>query len=807
MTYWIRVLAVTSTMLAAACGDSAETTSTTPSPGDSRYDATVTRTTMGIPHITAADFGSLGYGYGYVFAEDNLCVFLEDLVTIRGERSRYFGPDGSYPIRSNSTNTNNVDSDFFWKLMATEAVVDNLRSTASDDVRAATAGYVAGVNRYIRELQAGAHPGRHAACNDAEWLQLLTEDDLYRRYYRLSVIASASALSTEIATAQPPVLSAGKQQTMSEASAAQALQAALPQLDRSTLPYPFGGPLKFGSNMYALGAEATTTGQSMVFGNPHFPWNGTERFYIVHLTIPGTADIMGASLFGVPAVLIGFNDHLAWSHTVSTAYRFSIYHLSMNPLNPLQYFYEGELRDLEAVPLEIEVLEDDGSLSTQSRTLYRSHYGPMMEMTVSGIPVLGWDNLRGYAIRDANAENDRLLDQFFAWDKAQSLSEFKRLQGEILGIPWVNTVASGPGEGVYYGDVTVVPNVPDNMAADCLPPILGPVVNSLVPGLPFLQGNRADCEWRTDDDAPAPGIFGPSNLPTLERSDWVHNCNDSYWLTHPEEPLTGFARVIGDEEAERSLRTRLCILQIQRRLDASDGRPGTGFDLDTLQDIVLSSQIYSAQLARDTALADLCDDSNTEVCAALTAWDGSDNLDAAGGHVWREFFRGARSASDLWTTPFDVNDPVNTPRDLNTGSSDVQQAFSDAQALIESLGIAADAALGTLQHSGVNDAGGSQIPVFGGEGFEGAFTIASSSTLSENGYPVTFGNSYIQSVTWDANGQVQAEGFLTYSQSTDPANPHYSDFTQAYAAKQWQRLPFSAAAIAEDRIEQYRLTE
>src|SRR3546814_4631582 len=56
----------------------------------------------------------------------------------------------------------------------------------------------------------------------------------------------------------------------------------------------------------------------LLWGNPHFPWSGTERLYLAHLTIPGRFDIMGASLYGLPAVLIGFNDHFAWSHTVST---------------------------------------------------------------------------------------------------------------------------------------------------------------------------------------------------------------------------------------------------------------------------------------------------------------------------------------------------------------------------------------------------------------------------------------------------------------------------------------------------------
>jgi len=51
----------------------------------------------------------------------------------------------------------------------------------------------------------------------------------------------------------------------------------------------------------------------------------------------------------------------------------------------------------------------------------------------------------------------------------------------------------------------------------------------------------------------------------------------------------------------------------------------------------------------------------------------------------------------------------------------------------------------------------------------------------------------------DTKGQPQAEGFITYSQSTDSANPHYDDFTKAYSQKQWQKFPFSAADISKQK--------
>ena len=61
-------------------------------PAAHAVDATIRRTTHGIPHIFVDDFAGLGYGYGYAFAQDNLCVLADTYVTVSGERSRSSGP-------------------------------------------------------------------------------------------------------------------------------------------------------------------------------------------------------------------------------------------------------------------------------------------------------------------------------------------------------------------------------------------------------------------------------------------------------------------------------------------------------------------------------------------------------------------------------------------------------------------------------------------------------------------------------------------------------------------------------------------
>lgn len=781
------------------------------------YDVTVRRTSFGVPHINAADYGSMGFGYGYVHAEDNLCVLLEDLITIRGERARYFGRSGdNYLIVANGANASPIDSDFFWKLLATDEAIANLKADIVPEATAATKGFAEGFNLYLSEIKAGQHPGRHAACRGEDWLLEISEDDMYRRYFRLGLLASSSVFVNEIANAQPP--SSSNVPLPVSASA-------ILDLPGDSLPFPLGGDLDIGSNMYALGPKATATGRSMLFGNPHFPWTGTERLYLSHLNV-GDTEIMGASLYGVPAVLIGFNDKFAWSHTVSTAYRFGFYELTLNPADPTQYLYDGEYLQMEAVPITITVKEDDGSLTEESRTLHRSHYGPMLEFAVEDVTIFEWSYAKAYTLRDVNAENTRLINQFFKWNSAKSLEEFIELHASVLGVPWVNTTATGPGKNAYYGDVTVVPHVTDEQARQCSTSPLALAFEQLAPGLPLLDGSRADCEFGTDADAPVPGIFGRANLPVLEREDWVHNCNDSYWATHPAELLTGFAKIIGAENTERSLRTRLCMQQIINELnvgatgDAETTASITPFTHDRLKEAVLSSAVLSEQLARDAVLADYCPGGTllgsagpvdiSSACAVLTAWDGNNNLDSVGGHIWREFWRGASRADLLWTTPYSgsplaTGDPVNTPSGLATFNPQVQRAFADAVTRIESSPFDLDTPLRQIQFSGIHPETSTEdrIPIFGGEGFEGSFTIISAGSLKDSGYNVTFGNSYIQTVTWDQNDQPIADAFVTYSQSTDPASPYFRDMTEAYSRKEWIRLPYQEADIAADTQQTY----
>ncbi len=783
----LSLLAIAVTLSACKIGGSSSDNDD--APAQTSYKATIERTTFGIPHITADDMGGAGYGHGYAIAEDNLCVLADAFVTFNGERSRYFGPDAQAATMGTFGTPPNLEADFFFRLLTNQEAVSAFKQEQPDDLMELTRGFAAGYSRYVEEIQDGEHAGRHADCRNAEWLQTIDEDDVLRRLIALNLAASSANWVTEITSAQPPAPAAAAARTLSApmAQASQALDA-----DRAAVGREEG----IGSNTLAFGGDSTETGRSLLFANPHWYLLGVDRFYQLHMTVPGKLDISGASIMGAPMVLMGFNDNIAWAHTVSTARRFTLYQLQLKAGDPTTYVKDGVDQPLTAHEITVQVMGDDSNLSDVTRTLYSSEYGPMINLSGLGLP--GWSSAAAYTLRDANLENTRAFQNFFAFDQAESLDDFYAKAKEYVGIPWVNTTAIGRDDArALYSDITVVPNVPDSMLAGCLVPGLGQAVLGLVPGLPLLDGSRAACDWKTDTDSAQPGTFGPGNLPSLLSTAYVANMNDSYWLSNPEQPLTGYAGIIGREDYAQSLRTRVGHTLVRDRLNGADGLNGALASSENIRDITLNSRNYSAELLKTEVLAEVCVPAplgaELEACQVLTAWDNTGNLDARGAHVWTAFWEtlsnklaATTPALSLYATPFDAADPINTPRGLSSNGTvrtRVQEAFSEAVAALQNDGIALNARLGDVQKYLKP---GESIEQFGGEGSEGYFTVLR--------------NSYMHVVEFPEGEPVSAYTLLSHSQSSDPASPNYADYTEAYSDKQWHRFPFTREQIEAELV-------
>ena len=793
-------------VVAALVGGSTRATAgeTLDSPGGG-LGATIRTTSHGVPHILASNFAGLGYGYGYVAAKENICVLADTYVTANAERSRWFGPDATYTQGGNGATQTNLNSDFFYQRIKDRGVIADLLALEPPrgprpEIKEAVRGYVAGYNRWLRDT--GVDNITDPRCDGEPWVRPITEMDAYQRFYQLGLIASQGVAIDGIGGAQPP---AGAGPELPSAAAADEM---IGQLGERL---PLGG---IGSNAYGLGRDATENGRGMVLGNPHFPWDGSERFFESQLTIPGKVNVSGGSLLGVPVINIGHTDHLAWSHTVSTAFRFTPFELRLVPGSPTTYLYDGQPREMRADDVTVTVRNADGSLGTRSRTLYSSHHGSILT-SILGLPLFPWTPATAWSLGDANAGNFRYLNHFFEVNMAQSVSELREIQERNQGVPWVNTLAADSEGDAYYSDVSVVPHVTDEKAAVCNTPLGRGTFAAL--GLPVLDGSLSACEWGSDPDAIEPGIFGPGNLPKLFRGDYVTNSNDSYWLSNPAEPLEGFDRIIGDERTERSLRTRSGLVMVEQRLTGSDGRPGDRYTLSQLQDTVFDNRQHAGELWRDE-LAAFCETQPTmvgssgpvdvsEACPVLRAWDLKDDLDSRGAILFRRFATRALGAvpvagtPGLFTNQFDANDAVHTPYGLNIANPVVEQSLADAVTDLRNAGIPLDAPLRDWQYE---RRGSERIPIHGGPGGVGVFNainVGWTGSGANTGYSnVPHGSSFVMAArfTDDPDCPVDTRTILTYSQSTNANSPYFADQTRMFSRKEWKDERFCEEEIAAD---------
>jgi acyl-homoserine-lactone acylase len=769
-------------------------------PAHTRYDVTIRYTEYGIPHITARDYGSLGYGYGYALAKETICTMADTYTTVRAQRSRYFGPDQGYVFRGNGASVNNLNSDFFFQQINDSRTVEKLLAVKGigapkPEIRQTVTGYVAGYNRWLQTNKV-----TDPACAGKPWVTPITEIDAYHRFYQLALLASAGVAIDGIGGAQPPTPSAP-----------------VPTLDTAALAAGLQNEFKglaIGSNAVALGSAATKNGHGLLLGNPHFPWIGSERFFQSHLTIPGKLDVAGGSLLGVPIILIGHTAHQAWSHTVSTSYRFTPFQETLVPGSPTTYLYDGVPTNMTSRTVTVGLPAGKKA----SRTLYATRHGSVFT-SLLGIP-LPWTPVSAFTMGDANAPNFRYLNHFFDVNRAQSTQDVLASLKRNQGIPWVNTIASDDKGDALYADISVTPHVTNAQVQTCATAAGQATFAAL--RLPILDGSRSTCEWGSDPDAVQKGIFGPSHMPYLIRHDYVTNSNDSYWLANPKQPLEGFATIIGDERTPRTTRTRSGLVMVQQVLAKQK------FDRQTMQDLLFSDRQYSWEITKPDVLQ-LCGlfpggfapSSNGPVsvgsaCAVLAKWNGTDTLTARGAVLFRRFWthvvsvpvavQASTQTAPVWKTPFDANDAVNTPRGLNIVNPLVQKAFGDAINDLKGAGIALDAPLGKYQVDVRPD--GTRTPYHGGPGTLGVFNAVAAPWDPAKGYvgQLPHGSSFIQVVSFNGTGCPDARTILTYSQSTNPRSPHYADQTRLFSQSKWVTDHFCAADVARATVQTVHLS-
>jgi len=724
--------------------------------------ADIRRTGFGVPHIRAENERGLGFGIGYAYAQDNLCLLANEIVTVNGERSRYFGPE-----QLTVEERENRVSDVFFQWLNTPQAVNAFWQAQPVEVRDLVEGYAAGYNRYLAERRQQGLPQQ---CQ-GDWVRDIAAEDLVKLTRRLLVEGGVGQFAEALAGATPP------QATAQTENDARAYQLADTRLQRFALDR--------GSNAVAVGSERSFNGRGMLLANPHFPWVGGMRFYQMHLTIPGKLDVMGAALPGLPMINIGFNQHLAWTHTVDSSKHFTLYRLQLDPKDPTRYLLDGQSLPMNKQTVTVQVKQADGQVVPVSRDVYSSQFGPIVQWPGK----LDWNNQFAYSLRDANLDNDRVLKQWYAMNRAGNLKDLQDSVHTIQGIPWVNTLAVDDKGQTLYMNLSVVPNVSADKLARCSDPRAG--LKMIV-----LDGSNSACAWDIDPQAAQKGIYASNQLPQLLRKDFVQHSNDSAWLANPAQPLTGFSPLISQDGQPLGLRSRFALDRL-----ATLSKKGP-VSVQDLQHMVMDDQVFLAtQVVPD--LLKFCasqpEAALKSVCSSLKAWDGRANLESGIGLVhFQTIMQAMQESPQAWRVAFDPKDAQHTPRGLAIEKPEVAKALREA--MLASADTAAKMGLTEKTRWGdvqVVSSGGQQTPIHGGPGTLGIYNAIQSVPREDGKLEVVSGTSYLQVVTFDDKGP-HAQGLLAFSLSSDPASKYSRDQTEAFSKKQWSVLPFTEQQIKAD---------
>ena len=772
-----------------------------PASAVAKYSVSLTRTTGGVANISGENFADVGFGIGYGQAQDGICLLGETFLTVDGERSAFFGPEGTFTnLAEGGVVFTNLYSDIYWTSVKDEHTVQKLMKLPapqgpSTEGREAVKGYAAGYDAYLKHI-GGASGVTNPACKGAAWVRPIKPIDVWRRIYQVDDLAGNSALGPE-AEANPlygPPASLTADSATGVGAKMTSLGSAVARLAQ------IGHSNVVGSNGLAVGGEDATNGGGVVLANPHFPWHGSERWWEMNVEVPGTYHAIGVGLWGLPGITIGHNQDVAWTHTVSTNTTVTFWDLKTPHVT--EYEYKGKVEKMKTKTVTVEALEH-GALAPRTGTLYYSHYGPVLwEEPYKGVHF-------AIAVDDANVNNLRGVNQWLAISKAENASQVIESERAIQGVPWVNTIGADDLGNAFYTEIVVASSLTKAYVdSSC----------NLEPGSdtgPFV--GSGECELPESAGAIVPGTLAASDEPSLIRKDYVENSNNSFWLANATSPLTGFSPALGGEEENPGMRAQTGIDMVAQRMGTynsgvpTDGlSPTPGFTAETLQDSYAKFRSLPAERALP-GLREICENAVTEdggvvngvdvsgACPVLNAYGATATLDDKGGWLFQEWFEHAPNGqADFWIHPWTASEPVYTPNTLNTSLQASKEALATAVSSMEARGIPLHASVGEVQRA--PQAGGAPMPgCLEGDGCFAALASSFATPTSKQAEAFD-GNSIVMFTELQPGHEPVSKALLTYSQSEDPTSPYYEDQTQRFSKNEWITLPWTPAEVAEDAI-------
>lgn len=133
------------------------------------------------------------------------------------------------------------------------------------------------------------------------------------------------------------------------------------------------------SNNWVVSGKHTASGKPLLANDPHLSPNAPPIWYMVHLSAPGVR-VSGVTSAGLPGVIIGHNDHIAWGYTNVETDVQDLYEEKFGANDPHRYQTPAGWQQAEIRHEEIKVRKSftDSATDTVALDITVTRHGPIV---------------------------------------------------------------------------------------------------------------------------------------------------------------------------------------------------------------------------------------------------------------------------------------------------------------------------------------------------------------------------------------------------------------------------------------------
>lgn len=674
-------------------------------------DVTIYRDSFGVPHVFGPTDASVVFGFTYARAEDEFQKIQKSLLSASGRLSEMLGPIA-------------YDSDRIFRLFEIPQQSKQEYENCDAAFKKILIAYADALNFYLH---------KHGK----------KETVVIKCFQPWHALAAGRSMNLAMFSFSPEYKHLLK-----------AMQKATPQQNRLQKPKP--EQERDGSNMWAIAPSRTTTGNAMLFINPHIP---LDQVYEGHMCSEEGLNVSGGFAYGSFLFpFAGHNEKIGWSLTVNFPDVFDVYIEDFShESDPEKYRYDDSWKSATKWEDSIKVKQPSGELKSVKLDCLKTQRGPVFFKVGD----------KGYCVAAPKMIEGGYSQQFYAMSKAKNLSEFKSAVGRCA-LVFHNVMYADVEGNIWY-------------VYNCATPKRNPEIKWNQP----VSGATSKTDWN--------GYHSIDELPQVlnPKCGWMQNCNSSPFSTSMagQNPVREkFPNYIGrDDQDNNRVRISKTILGREEKISFEDL---VELAWDTR---VLEADTWVPYLAK-AIKANNEKDSLKPVIEALNEWDRKTSVDSCAAtlfHLWYEKSAAKIQQKNL-TQTIAIENLEQVVNELTSDFEDWRVAYGEL-----------------FRHQRPDATGkfagdeGKSFPIAGGHPQVGmVFTFLSKKVRGSKRRYGFHGNSYISVLELDPNG-IKSRTMVPFGQSSDPDSKHYLDQAPLYAVGKFKTTLFKRQEVINQSIRQY----